>query len=87
MASTHVDANPTRARKCLLHAKELSKCVSAVQQKGHTLVPTALCWRRGRVKVKFAIARGKKLFDKRQSLKNSEANRDMQRAVKQARYG
>jgi SsrA-binding protein len=82
-ASTHVEANPTRARKCLLHVKELKKCLGAVQEQGQTLVPTALCWRRGRVKVKFAVARGKKMYDKRHDLKQKEATRAMQRAVKQ----
>ena len=74
-ASTHVIANPVRTRKLLLHIKELNKLIGAVQRKGYTIVPLNMHWHNGRAKLAIALAKGKKLHDKRQV----EKNRDWQR--------
>ena len=71
-ASTHVLADPQRKRRLLLHARELEKLHIAVEQKGHTIVATALFWQNQKVKCGIAIAKGKKEYDKR----NVEADRD-----------
>lgn len=81
-ASTHIHPDPTRGRKLLLHKKEINKLIGAVERAGYTLVPLSLYWLRGRAKVKIALARGKKQYDKRQTLKQREWNRDKQRLLK-----
>ncbi|MCL5261023.1 MAG: SsrA-binding protein SmpB [Gammaproteobacteria bacterium] len=78
-ASTHVTTNPTRSRKLLLHRNELDKLIGAVQRKGFTLVPLNLHWKNGKAKISFALAKGKKLYDKRQD----EKQRDWERQKKQ----
>ncbi|MFL5965487.1 MAG: SsrA-binding protein SmpB [Gaiellaceae bacterium] len=74
--------DPDRARKLLLHRKELSSLYGKVRERGLTLVPTKLYFRRGRVKVELALARGKDVRDKRRDLQNREAQRDMERAFR-----
>lgn len=74
-ASTHVQADPTRTRKLLLHRKELSHLIGSVERKGYALVPLAMYWKKGRVKVDIGLAKGKKLHDKRAT----ERDRDWQR--------
>lgn len=81
-ASTHVQANPTRPRKLLLHAEELRRLIGAVERKGYTLVPMSLYWKRGRAKLEFGLGRGKKLHDKRADIKKREADRERERALK-----
>lgn len=81
-ASTHVQANPTRPRKLLLHAEELQRLIGAVERKGYTLVPMSLYWKRGRAKLEFGLGRGKKLHDKRADIKKREADRERERALK-----
>lgn len=71
--------DPLRPRKLLLHRRELRKLVGQVEQKGLTLVPLDLHFRRGIAKVTLALARGKKLYDKRGDVKKREAERDMAR--------
>jgi SsrA-binding protein len=73
---------PLRARKLLLHRKELDRLTGRTAEKGLTLVPISLYFKRGRVKVEIALARGKKLWDKRQQEKNRDVQRDMARAVR-----
>ncbi len=74
--------DPLRRRKLLLHQREIRRLEGKASQKGYTLVPLRLYFSRGRVKVEIALARGKKLFDKRQAIGEREAGREMQRAVK-----
>ena len=74
-ASTHVQADPTRTRKLLLHRKELSHLIGCVERKGYTLVPLSMYWKRGRVKVDIGLGKGKKAHDKR----DTERERDWQR--------
>ncbi|HEC13988.1 MAG TPA: SsrA-binding protein SmpB [Acidiferrobacteraceae bacterium] len=81
-ASTHVVADPTRLRKLLLHRREISKLIGAVERKGYTLVPLALYWKRGRAKLEIALAKGKKEHDKRAAIKEREWNRDQHRLLK-----
>jgi SsrA-binding protein len=74
-ASTHVKTEPNRTRKLLLHRNELNRLIGAVERKGFTLVPTALYWKNGKVKLELGIARGKKAHDKRAT----EKDRDWQK--------
>jgi len=81
-ASTHVQPNPTRKRKLLLHREEISKLIGAVERKGYTLVPLALFWKRGRAKLEVGLARGKQAHDKRESIKKRETDRELARALR-----
>ncbi len=74
-ASTHITPEPQRSRKLLLHRTELNRLIGAVERKGFTLVPTALYWKNGKVKLELGVARGKKAHDKREA----EKDRDWQR--------
>lgn len=80
--STHVTADPLRTRKLLLHNKELRTLIGAIQRKGYTLVPLSMYWRRNRIKLEIGLAKGKKEYDKRQTLKERDWERERQRALK-----
>ena len=82
-ASTHIHPDPIRTRKLLLHHKEINPLIGAVERKGFTIVVLALYWKNNRVKASIGSARGKKLHDKRASLKEKDAKREQQRAFKQ----
>lgn len=82
-ASTHVIADPTRTRKLLLHARELSRLLSQVNQAGFTCVPLALYWKSNKVKCEIALVKGKKLFDKRATEKERDWNRQKQRILRE----
>jgi SsrA-binding protein len=73
---------PRRNRKLLLHRREMRKFAEQAGHKGLTLIPLSIYFTRGIVKVKIAIGRGKKLHDKRESLKKSDARREIQRAMR-----
>ena len=81
-ASTHFVADPTRTRKLLLKHRELNKLQEAVEQKGHTIVATAMYWKRHLVKCEVAIAKGKKLHDKRDTEKERDWNLQKQRLLR-----
>jgi SsrA-binding protein len=81
-ASTHINPDPQRTRKLLLHAKELSKLIGSVERKGYTLVPLSLYWKNNRVKLAIALAKGKKQHDKRAAEKERDWKRDKQRILK-----
>lgn len=81
-ASTHVEANPTRKRKLLLHREELNKLIGAVERRGYTLVPLELHWQRGRAKLLVGLGRGKQAHDKREDIKKRETQRELQRVMK-----
>jgi len=81
-ASTHVVADPTRSRKLLMHAEEIQRLVGKVEQRGHTLVPLDLHFRKGRIKLEFALARGKLKHDKRASERDREWQREKQRLLR-----
>jgi len=71
-ASTHIYPEPTRTRKLLLHAAEISKLIGKAEQKGFTLVPLNLHYSKGRVKCEIGLAKGKKQFDKRETEKQRD---------------
>jgi len=73
---------PLRVRKLLLHKQEIRRLYGKTQEKGFTLVPTRLYFKRGRVKVEIGLGRGKKLYDKRETLKRREDERDMARSFR-----
>lgn len=82
-ASTHVIADPTRTRKLLLNARELNRLIGAVHQKGYTCIPLNLHWKGSRVKCEIALAKGKKDFDKRDTEKDRDWEREKQRTVRE----
>jgi SsrA-binding protein len=73
---------PTRSRKLLLHRSEIARLTGKVKERGLTLVPLRLYFKNGRAKVELALARGKKHHDKRESIKEREVRREMDRAMK-----
>jgi len=73
---------PTRPRKLLLHKREIERLTKGSSEKGYTVVPTRLYFKRGRVKIDLALARGKKLWDKRRVTKEREAVREMAREIR-----
>lgn len=79
--------DPTRTRKLLLHGREIDRMGAATREAGHTLIPLDLHFRRGYAKVQLALARGKKHRDKREDLKRKAMQREMDRAVRDARGG
>ncbi len=79
------NADPTRPRKLLLNKREIRRLIGATQEKGLTLVPLDLYFRRGYAKLTLALARGKKLYDRREDLKRRAADREMERAVRRER--
>jgi SsrA-binding protein len=81
-ASTHVDPDPTRNRKLLMHAEEIRRLIGKVEQRGYTLVPLDLHYRKGRIKLDFALARGKLKHDKRASDRDREWQREKQRVLR-----
>jgi SsrA-binding protein len=75
---------PERTRKLLVHRRELDRLSGRTREKGLTLVPTRIYFNGPRAKVEIALARGKNTYDKRESLKGKEMQRDMQRALRDA---
>ena len=81
-ASTHIEPNPERSRKLLLKHKELQWLIGAVQRDGYTLIPLSLYWKHNRAKLNFGVAKGKKLYDKRESEKKRDWQRQQQKLLK-----
>lgn len=81
-ASTHKENDPTRTRKLLLHQKEIKKLIGYIEQKGYTIVPTAMYWKGCKIKIEIAIAKGKKLYDKRASLKEKDMKKQQLKNLK-----
>ena len=81
-ASTHVNPDPVRSRKLLLHRRELDKLLGVVERQGYTLVPLAMYWSKGRAKLEVGLAKGKKQHDKRISIKERDWKREKQRTLK-----
>src|SRR4051812_49844156 len=75
---------PERPRKLLAHKREIERLIGRVAERGLTIVPTRIYFKDGRAKVEIALGRGKDRFDKRQSIKEREQRRDMDRAVRDA---
>lgn len=78
--------DPLRTRKLLLHKYEILKLIGKVKEKGYTLIPLNLYFKKGRVKVTVALVTGKKLYDKRQASAEKEAKREIDRRLKERRY-
>ncbi|WP_036484806.1 SsrA-binding protein SmpB [Myxosarcina sp. GI1] len=78
----HFNHEPRRVRKLLLHRREINKLIGQVEQQGLTLVPLKMYFKKGRVKVSIGLAKGKKLYDKRETIKRRQDEREMARAVK-----
>jgi len=79
--------DPYRPRKLLLHAREIKRLIGSIAQKGYTIVPLRLYFNeRGYAKVEIALARGKKLHDRREELKRRAQRRDMERELKRKRH-
>lgn len=81
-ASTHIQPDPTRTRKLLLHRQEISKLIGATERKGYTVVATAMYWKQGRAKVEIGLAKGKKEYDKRAVDKERDWDRQKQRLLR-----
>jgi SsrA-binding protein len=81
----YADHEPLRRRKLLLHRQEIRKLIGKTVERGMTLVPTRLYFKNGRVKVELCLAKGKKEFDKRETIKRREADRETRAAVKSRR--
>lgn len=84
-ASTHVNPDPVRTRKLLLNASEISKLLGKVERSGYTLVPLNLHFSKGRIKCEIGLARGKKQYDKRETEKERDWQREQQKIMKQNR--
>jgi SsrA-binding protein len=82
-ASTHVRPDAVRSRKLLLHKDEIRRLIGKVEQKGYTLVPLNLHWKNGRIKCEIALAKGKAEHDKRDTIREREGKREVERAMKQ----
>ena len=80
--STHIKVNAIRERKLLLHKKEIRQIIGKISQKGQTAVALSLYWSKGRVKLSLGIAKGKKQYDKRASIKDRDWSRDKDRLLK-----
>lgn len=82
-ASTHVNPEAARTRKLLLHKDQISRLIGKTEQKGFTIVPLNLHWKNGKVKCEIALAKGKAEHDKRDTIKEREGKREVERAMKQ----
>jgi SsrA-binding protein len=81
-SGTHYNHQPTRPRKLLLHRREISRILGQVERQGFTLVPLRIYFKGRRAKVDLGLARGKKLYDKREDIAKRESKRDIERAMK-----
>ncbi|MCL1981119.1 MAG: SsrA-binding protein SmpB [Proteobacteria bacterium] len=81
--ATYVDQDPLRVRKLLLHRREIRKLIGKLHEKGIAMIPLKIYFiANGKAKVELALARGKKLYDKRAALKERESNREMERTLR-----
>jgi SsrA-binding protein len=81
-ASTHVTPDSVRSKKLLMKKEEIRRLIGKVEQKGYTLVPINLHWKNGKVKCEIALAKGKAEHDKRDTIKDREGKREVERAMK-----
>lgn len=80
--ANRMNHKPKRPRKLLLHRREIDKLAAKASERGLTIVPLKVYFKQGMAKVEICIARGRKLFDKREALKKQDARRDMDRALR-----
>ncbi|MBI3148607.1 MAG: SsrA-binding protein SmpB [Betaproteobacteria bacterium] len=81
-ASTHIKPDPTRTRKLLMHAREISRLIGQVERAGYTLVPLDLHFKGGRIKLEIGLAKGKKQYDKRDAEKERDWSRERGRLLR-----
>jgi SsrA-binding protein len=81
-ASTHIQPDPVRTRKLLLHAEEIRKLIGKVERSGYTLVPINLHYVKGRIKLEIGLAKGKKQHDKREAEKERDWKREQQQLLR-----
>jgi len=81
-ASTHLQPDPIRTRKLLLHTEEINRLIGSVERAGYTLLPLDMHYTRGRIKLEIGLAKGKKQHDKRHAEKEREWQREKQRLLK-----
>ncbi len=77
------EQDPLRKRKLLLHREEINRLMGKVQQRGYTLVPIKIYFKEGKAKIELALAKGKKLYDKREALKKKDLKREAERILKE----
>jgi SsrA-binding protein len=82
-ASTHVSPETQRTKKLLMHKEQIRRLIGKVEQKGYTLVPLNLYWKDSKVKCEIALAKGKAEHDKRDTIKDREGKREVERAMKE----
>jgi SsrA-binding protein len=80
--STHFVPDPTRTRKLLMHAEEIQRLIGKVEQRGYTLIPLDMHYKKGRIKLEVALGRGKLKHDKRAAERDREWERDKQRLLR-----
>lgn len=81
-ADKFTQPEPERARKLLLHRREISRLIGKIKERGYTLIPTKIYLKNGIIKVEIGLAKGKKLFDKRDALKKKTIVREMEKEMK-----
>ncbi len=81
-AANQFNHEPTRPRKILMHRHQIDRLLGQLQEKGLTLVPLSLYFKAGKAKVELGLAKGKKLFDKRETIKRRESDRELKRMTK-----
>ncbi|MBS1137352.1 MAG: smpB [Proteobacteria bacterium] len=81
-ASTHIHPDPTRSRKLLLHESEIRKLIGSVERAGYALIPLDLHYTKGRIKLTIGLAKGKKQYDKRDTEKKRDWEREKQRLMR-----
>jgi SsrA-binding protein len=86
-AGSYMSHQPTRPRKLLLHRKQINELTSRVMERGFTLVPLKLYVKDSLAKVEVALGKGKKLYDKRESIARHEAEREIERSIKRRKLG
>jgi len=83
--SRHIDLDPTRTRKLLMHKKEIKRLIGKTEEKGYSLIPLSVYLLRGIIKVELALAKGKRKYDKRHALKEREMKRELDELKKRDR--
>ena len=81
----HAEHDPLRSRKLLLHKKEIARLEAGTHERGWTVIPLRMYLKNGRLKIEIALARGKRQFDKRQAIAKRDAERQIDRALKERR--
>lgn len=82
-AGRYGTVDPLRVRKLLLHRKEIAEVIAQIRERGYTCIPTMVFLERGRAKIEIALARGKKLYDRRQDIAKRDSDREIRQALKE----